>query len=84
MDCILGFLVVLDVCKYICCLPSLFFVRNGLVTQEECTVLNELYNYNPLLFDLACKRLLRGPQGESLPASVFKQHPYLPPYNRQQ
>lgn len=51
-----------------------------LITQEECTALNELYNYNPLLFDVACKRLLRGPNGERFPTSVFKTHPSLPPF----
>jgi len=48
------------------------------VTAAECTALNELYNYNPLLFDLASKRLLRGRRGQSFPASVFKRHPLLP------
>ena len=43
-------------------------------------VLNELYNYNPLLFDFACKRLVTGPEGERFPPSVFKAHPKLPPY----
>ena len=32
--------------------------RWGLITPEECTALNELYQYNPLLFDVACKRLV--------------------------
>ena len=26
--------------------------RWGLITPEECTALNELYQYNPLLFDM--------------------------------
>ena len=54
--------------------------RVGLITPEECTALNELYNYNPLLFDFVSKRLLRGPKGGSFPPSVFKAHPLLPPY----
>ena len=54
--------------------------RFGMITDEECNALNDLYNYNPLLFDVASKRLLRGPNGEQFPASVFKAHPNLPPY----
>ena len=54
----------------------------GLITQEDCTVLNELYNFNPLLFDVACKRLVRGPNGEKFPPGVFKAHPKLPPFNQ--
>ena len=42
--------------------------------------MNELYNYNPLLFDFVSKRLLRGPKGGFFPPSVFKAHPLLPPY----
>lgn len=52
--------------------------RLGLITAEECSALNELYHYNPLLFDFACKRLLRGPNKEAFPPSVFKEHPKLP------
>ena len=50
-----------------------------MITPEECTVLNELYNYNPLLFDFVCKRLLKGPKGETFPPALFKAHPLLPP-----
>ena len=57
-------------------LPSLRF---GLITADQCRALNELYHYNPLLFDFATKRVLRGPNGESFPVSIFKQHPLLPP-----
>ena len=55
-------------------------LRQGFITQEDCAVLNELYNYNPLLFDFACKRLVRGPSGEQFPLQVFKAHPLLPPF----
>ena len=54
-------------------------LRFGLITADQCRALNELYHYNPLLFDFATKRILRGPRGESFPVSVFKQHPLLPP-----
>lgn len=56
------------------------YYRVGLITPAQCTALNELYNYNPLLFDLVSKRLLRGPKGGSFPSSLFKAHPQLPPY----
>ena len=57
--------------------------RQGFITQEEASVLNELYNYNPLLFDFACKRLVRGPLGEKFPPQVFKAHPLLPPFRHE-
>lgn len=57
--------------------------RYRLITAEQKEVLNELYNYNPLLFDLACKRCLVGPNGGMFPSSVFKAHPSLPPFNHQ-
>jgi len=58
-------------------------LRNRLITAEQREVLNELYNYNPLLFDLACKRCLVGPNGGIFPPSVFKAHPSLPPFKHQ-
>jgi hypothetical protein len=58
-------------------------LRQGFITQEEASILNELYNYNPLLFDFACKRLVRGPSGEKFPPQVFKAHPLLPPFRHE-
>jgi predicted TIM-barrel fold metal-dependent hydrolase len=47
-------------------------VRHGLVTAEEREALNEIYDYNPLLFDYAVKRTIRDPEsGRRFPASVF-------------
>ncbi len=54
----------------------------GLITADERDALNELYEYNPLLFDLACKRLLKSPKGNRFPVSVFKEHPLLPPVRK--
>ncbi|XP_065883607.1 uncharacterized protein [Dysidea avara] len=51
-----------------------------LITAEQKEVLDELYSYNPLLFDLACKRCLVGPNGGFFPPNVFKAHPNLPPF----
>ncbi|MBI4880833.1 MAG: amidohydrolase family protein [Planctomycetes bacterium] len=48
------------------------FVSRGYLTEEEGEQLNEIYNYNPLLFDFALKRTLKHPDtGKKLAASVF-------------
>jgi predicted TIM-barrel fold metal-dependent hydrolase len=47
-------------------------VQHGLVTHAEREALNEIYDYNPLLFDYAVKRTVRDPEsGARFPASVF-------------
>jgi len=44
----------------------------GLITEEERGWINEIYDYNPLLFDLVLKRTVRLPGSrEGFPASVF-------------
>jgi predicted TIM-barrel fold metal-dependent hydrolase len=51
----------------------------GLITSDERDLLNEIYDYNPLLFDLVAKRTVRLPGAESgFPASMFTVHPKLP------
>jgi uncharacterized protein len=50
----------------------------GFITDTERLLLNEIYDYNPLLFDLAVKRTVRGPDGERFAASIFHEHPALP------
>src|SRR5579883_1722861 len=45
-------------------------VDRGLITKEDQAVLKEIYDFNPLLFDLLVKRLIRK-DGVSFPASVF-------------
>ena len=46
--------------------------RRGYISQEERACLNEIYDYNPLLFDFVLKRTLQLPgTGKRLPASVF-------------
>ena len=46
--------------------------------QVRC--LQEVFEYNPLLFDLVLKLTARHPTtGAQLPASVFSAHPLLPP-----
>ena len=51
-------------------------VRHGLISQDERTHLNEIYHYNPLLFDYVVKRTLRIPgTGERLAPGVFQANP---------
>lgn len=49
----------------------------GFVTADERAALNEIYDFNPLLFDFVMKRTVRGPGGERLPDAVFMAHPKL-------
>ncbi len=52
---------------------------SGYITAQERDALNEIYDYNPLLFDFVLKRTLRHTQtGVKFPASVFIEHPLLP------
>jgi len=47
-------------------------VSHGYITEDERTLLNEIYNYNPLLFDYAVKRTLRSPdEKKQFQACVF-------------
>jgi mannonate dehydratase len=52
--------------------------RLGMISSEERRGLNEIYSYNPLLFDYVLKRTLRDPQtGRRLPAGIFAANPGL-------
>ena len=47
-------------------------VKGGYINADERDSLNEIYNYNPLLFDFVLKRTLKLPGTEKrLPAAVF-------------
>jgi predicted TIM-barrel fold metal-dependent hydrolase len=47
-------------------------VSDGFITSEERSALNEIYDYNPLLFDYVLKRTLRHPETkQKFAASVF-------------
>jgi len=51
---------------------------DGFITPEERTALNEIYDYNPMLFDFVLKRTMRHPQTkQKLAASVFMENPGL-------
>ena len=46
--------------------------KQGYVTREERVCLNEIYDYNPLLFDFVLKRAIKVPGTEQrLPSSIF-------------
>lgn len=46
--------------------------RLGFITREQARQLDEIYNYNPLLFDFVVKRTVRHPDsGDRLTADVF-------------
>ena len=47
-------------------------VKQGYITGEERACLNEIYDYNPLLFDFVLKRTMKLPGTQTrLPAAVF-------------
>jgi predicted TIM-barrel fold metal-dependent hydrolase len=51
---------------------------DGFITNEERTALNEIYDYNPLLFDFVLKRTMRHPETkQKLAPSVFMENPAL-------
>jgi len=55
------------------------FERAGLLKPEERKALDEVFLYDPRLFDLALKRTVRGRHGERFPASVFLAKPEILP-----
>lgn len=59
------------------------FTSHGLIQPRHVPCLNELYHFNPLLYDLALKRVVRGPRGGRFEAAIFKEHPKLPPCSRE-
>lgn len=53
-------------------------VKNGYITAVERQCLNEIYDYNPLLFDFVLKRTIKLPgTRKRLPASIFMTHAWL-------
>ena len=52
--------------------------RAGFITAAERQALNEIYDYNPLLFDFVLKRTIRHPETkQKLASSVFMANPGL-------
>jgi hypothetical protein len=69
-------------------IPALYFAvhtsalqKYGYITEEETKILNEIYYYNPLVFDFVCKRLVKSPNtGTKFDASVFMKNKHLEKY----
>lgn len=54
-------------------------VNSGHISPEEREALNEIYDYNPLLFDFVLKRTLHHSSKDiRFPPSMFLEHPSLP------
>ena len=52
--------------------------RDGFISDRERDSLNEIYDYNPLLFDFVLKRTLRHPvTKQKLSPSIFMANPGL-------
>ena len=58
-------------------------VSQGFITEAERVALNEIYDFNPLVFDYVLKRTLRVRDADGtehrFAASVFQEHPALAP-----
>lgn len=53
-------------------------VKLGYITEEQRALLNEVYDYDPLIFDVVLKRTLRHPTiGSRFPGAVFQTKPEL-------
>eukprot|EP01087_Luapelamoeba_hula_P011179 TRINITY_DN3007_c0_g3_i1.p1 TRINITY_DN3007_c0_g3~~TRINITY_DN3007_c0_g3_i1.p1 ORF type:complete len:426 (-),score=74.22 TRINITY_DN3007_c0_g3_i1:30-1307(-) len=47
-------------------------LKNGYITEEQKAPLDEIYEYNPLLFDLVVKRTIKSPEtGTKYPPTLF-------------
>ncbi len=50
----------------------------GYISAQERKLLNEVYHYNPLLFDFVLKRTIKHPKsGETFSSEIFEQNPLL-------
>ena len=53
--------------------PTMELLRKGFISKAEQEALDEIYGYNPLLFDFVVKRTIRHPKQPDLrfPESMF-------------
>jgi len=51
--------------------------KNGLITTEERELVNEIYHYNPILFDFCLKRILRSSSGKQFCLSIFRTNSFF-------
>ncbi|KAF2077187.1 hypothetical protein CYY_001508 [Polysphondylium violaceum] len=56
---------------------TILLAKNGLITSEERDIVNEIYNYNPILFDFVLKRILRSPSGKQFCLSIFRTNSFF-------
>ena len=53
--------------------------EQGFISEAEAKALNEIYDYNPLLFDYVLQRTVQHPEtGARFSAAIFQQNPRLP------
>ena len=61
-------------------------VSQGFITPAERAALNEIYDFNPLVFDYVLKRTLRARDADGrehrFSPAIFEQHPQLAPTRR--
>jgi hypothetical protein len=48
--------------------------KAGMISKQERILLNEVYEFSPVLYDFCIKRTVKGPNGEQFPASLFKRN----------
>ncbi len=53
------------------------FAKIGLISKDHVPALKELFRVQPPVWDFVIKRLMRGPNGEAFPDSVFLRNPKL-------
>lgn len=58
-------------------IPTARLEEQGFLTHAEREALDEVYDYNPLLFDLVLKRTLRGSKGERFADEVFLERAWM-------
>src|SRR5262245_29782909 len=46
----------------------------GLITAEQRVVLDKIYQFNPILFDFATKRVMRSRKGNKFSDCIFQMH----------
>ncbi|GAM26770.1 hypothetical protein SAMD00019534_099450 [Acytostelium subglobosum LB1] len=52
--------------------------NRGLITPDERDVVNEIYRFNPILFDVVLKRILRSPiTGNRFSSSIFMENKFF-------
>ncbi|EFA80876.1 amidohydrolase 2 [Heterostelium album PN500] len=52
--------------------------NRGLITPDERNLVNEIYKFNPILFDIVLKRIIRSPiTGNRFNLSIFKENKFF-------